>query len=58
MSPEAMQGGEVTERTDTFSYGVLLWEVSASGWLAGWLAGYWQERCRGWPLLFCCPPVC
>ena len=36
MSPEAMQGGEVTERTDAFSYGVLLWEASQGRrWLGG-----------------------
>ncbi|KAI3435572.1 hypothetical protein D9Q98_001637 [Chlorella vulgaris] len=27
MSPEAMQAGQISERTDVYSYGVLLWEL-------------------------------
>ncbi len=31
MSPEAMQGGQITERCDVYSYAILLWEVRSRG---------------------------
>ena len=30
-APELMQGGQITERCDVYSYGVLVWEVRCAG---------------------------